>query len=610
MARICVFIRIPQIAETGPGGLIGPFGTYIGMESISPGETGMTEQTRSDYAIENLLPAGERRFLKIRDEFMRITGNRVVDSCVLEILLFETVRLLGQLGPEEKAREYTLHYRQTQPLTESALWVELPNTRVVERLCGWTDSKRTIQRAVTQLEETGFIEAPPSEGRKVGSKRRVILNVAAVQEAINAAGYSEAEWGGPGSVEAIKGTTSLLAFPDAKYHALFPTFVKAIGIPSQEGGNTLAKMSLVLLEALFVADQRVSQGRGPEMKWSARDLHRAMRFGEPATWLNILQLLGASRLLIRRPEQEHDGARVYEPNLELIRASIEVAVEANDIDDFAQGSNPNTPSATSEHLKGQIRTGQETDPNATGDKSASGAVIPELLPKPSESMGGRDAAPVIEPVALQLPVSSLPRISQSDSIWTSGSLVRATGIPADLQGIDLAQLGLRPDVVEACSELDGVPIILSSGYRTGKTVLAAAIMWAFMEKVERRSSTPGRWINLEEITPDLRHQDFNSDAYKKAVERLMNHSTKGPIVLDGVDEAENKKLLGLMKDTVQKFVNSESQVIITTHLPKSELTAAFGPKMGSRLQDEAIIVDCSKPVWISAEAPALRVVSE
>lgn len=566
----------------------------------------MTEITGSPYSIEAIVPQEHRRFLKIRDEFMRITGRGVVDACVLEMVLFETSRLLRVMDVPTKTTQFNIFYKGTSPIADSSLWVPMPSKRVLERLCGFASSERTVERSFKRLEKSELVLVP-AEQQKGGAYRKVLLNAPGVTAALAGAGFSEDEWND--GVEAIKGSTSILSLPAAKYHSLMPVLVEAIELATQESEEAPARMSLLLLQALWLSGESVAKGHGPALPYSRDSLGPQMRFGNKDNWWTHLKMLGSKNLLIRRKDLEKSRTRYYEPNLEIIRRYVDMAVlrrQGHVIENPTDWADvPDTLGGSTRHEGRPQPTRRAEDPDSLG----SDGHIPELSPELQKELREREKTPATESPVPSVPLSSLPRISPEDSYFRPNT-VRSLKVPESLWFLDLPALNLRPDVIEQCASIDGDPIVLAGGFGTGKTVLAAAIMWALMEKAQAYGTKIGLWVELEAIAPDIRRLPFGSDGYEAAVDKVMSaSSTKGPVVLDGAEEADGKNLEGVMKDAVSKLLNSESQVIITTHLTADQLDLAFGPKIGARLRSEGTIIDCSSPVW-TPSVPNLRVVAE
>lgn len=536
------------------------------------------------YSIEQLLPEGQQRFLQIRECFMRICGNHVVRAGTLEHLHFETQRLLRPMDPSARSTEFNRLVRGTDPVAESDLWVSMSSKRILERLCGFAANRKTPGAAVAWLAEKDLIWTKTVRGAGIQRERLALLNVNAIDRALREdAGYTAADWEGAG--EQVPGSVAILSLPATGYHAIYPVLVEAIAASNQESGDAPVRMSLLLLQALWLADQRTRRGRSPAASWSAREVEARMGFGDHRTWMPLLRQLGASRLLTRLSDSI-DGKRIYEPNLPEIRSAIASVVEKSSVVRIPHTRGPNSP-----HLLSGSPTPVVRDSHTQGPNSPPGPDISELHPEPLNlSEGG---APVGA-------ASSLPMMDRSPF---DARTVRDTGLPSELRGIDLAQLSLRSDVVEKCAAADRKPLLLVGGLGTGKTSLAAAIMWGLMDRLEM----PGRWVDLERLTPSVRRLDFSSDGYRAAIAQLMD-SRPGPVVFDGLEVAGSVNATGAIADAMKiELATTDRPVIVTSELGLGDLHLAVGEKVARRLTQDAVVVDCTRPVW-DQSASSLRAV--
>lgn len=284
-----------------------------------------TGQT-SPYAIENILPRGDRRFLQLREPFLLLVSNSPVRAAILECAHFELAR---QLRSDASGNKRDLEWREEQyTLLTGAdprdcdLWAPFQNELLVSRLCGMASEASTIAGALKWLEDAGLIFR-----RRMGRNRNdrmVLLNVKQIQRDQR----DLPNFSGHRFKPAVSGSPDqLIEEPmETIFTPLYEGLVTVVSKASSKSGISTCRAALVLQRVLKRAELRERAGEPIPAPWSVRDIQSTFGWGSKDTWNAAMNQLIHSGLTLETKAVRR--TLTLEPNLIRILALLNGDLQA------------------------------------------------------------------------------------------------------------------------------------------------------------------------------------------------------------------------------------------------------------------------------------------
>lgn len=503
---------------------------------------------QSPYSIDQILPEGRRRYLKVRETFVHLTENPV-RAGVLEVALFELGRALRGPGyerhPVEWREEQTRILRGPRP-QDCQLWAPLSNELLVNRFYGFA-SEPTLKRAVSWLEKKGYLFR-----RRMGGSRNdrvVLVNVKQLEfDQGNLEQFADVKFN-----PAIAGRPeAVIAEPAEAYFAsLYEGLVDVVTRASGAEGARACRAAFVLRLILAFAEMKDLAGEPILRTWSTRTLDASFPWGSRETWGKALDHLCDCGLVNR---VKRSPAFLYEPNLPRILALCGESFPVEVI-----GSNPAThevksgqssdqiePPIGSDSATSEIKPGQE--PVLKGTEIVS--EIPTEIR--TDLLGEKERK--FERSSVSLP--PLDEKAESQGYWY---LKRSGSVPQHLLDFKLADLAAVNPVkamalVELSEELlgDGQRgsvgkrecVVLGDGYR--QSAVLAAMMLRHHNDFAKVPVQP-LWLSFP-LTDSTVGLDFEDQGFKDFVAKV--NSSNDVLVIHGIHRSTRDQSLKYVRDAI------------------------------------------------------------
>lgn len=154
-----------------------------------------------------------------------------------------------------------------------------------------------------------------------------------------------------------------------------------------------------------------------------------------------------------------------------------------------------------------------------------------------------------------------------------------SGLPTALRGTPLPD-GPHADIARKWIAGEFSTLVLTGPVGVGKTHLAAAATWAFLQ------SRPISWVSVARMMLQLR-ASFGDEDRAKALKTLTG---TGPIVLDDLDKVNpTEDGRSSVFTAIDTRIEEQAPLLVTTNLELTEIGKRYGDAVKSRLRSGTIV---------------------
>lgn len=525
----------------------------------------MSERIPSPFAIESILPEGNRRFLQIRKSFLHLTQGSAIRAGILECALFRMGLLMVDLDLEERQERHAILSSGSPEKAE--LWAPTSNAELQRRMGGLA-STTAIADGIKWLSDQGLLSFKRGVGED--ATRHVTLHAGEIEHRLRTSATF-----GPDSLKWEKDHRTQIELPGGRNPRIYEGLVDAIAAASNSAGPDVARASVLLDQMLMKSRIRLEAEEDIMTEWSASKAATVCGWADRRTWKPAIALLRHSGLLIVGPEMRKRVS--FEPNLGYLN---QVTESLSSPDLASEVIVRFTPTHRTDHANPRYGSRQPTERIAPihNSESANGELLKEgiLFDHLFEKRGGGEPEVAGSPV----PLPAISREYREKNF-------KATSVPGNLYNAYLGDLD--PQAVSSSSTMrsaaDGlwsgsVPAIaiFESGERARAT--AAALLGHWVDRKVR----PIRpvWFEVPRDSQLVIDGDWDSPARKELMEDLEQVT---PLVIENITSVLHPKASAALAGAIQRRRHQAPIIFVGVPRDSDSFPTAFDPLLASLIVD-------------------------